>query len=94
MSYAWLGDAGTTRSSASSALFGGSALSMRGGSSTLLPGMNDSSSRISSRHSWSFSTAKCATPLRSLCVIAPPSSSFVTCSCVTVRITSGPVTNM
>ena len=40
------------------------------------------------------STAKCATPLFSLCVIAPPSSSFVTSSCVTVRITSGPVTNM
>ena len=27
-------------------------------------------------------------------VIAPPSSSFVTSSCVTVLITSGPVTNM
>ena len=39
-------------------------------------------------------TAKCATPLISLCVIAPPSSSFVTSSCVTVLITSGPVTNM
>ena len=29
-----------------------------------------------------------------MCVMAPPSSSLVTSSCVTVRITSGPVTNM
>ena len=29
-----------------------------------------------------------------MCVVAPPSSSFVTSSCVTVLITSGPVTNM
>ena len=79
MSYGWFGDAGTIVSSVSAARSGGSALSTRGGSSTLLPGMNDSSSRMSSRHSWSFSAAKCATPLRSLCVIAPPSSSFVTC---------------
>ena len=37
---------------------------------------------------------KCATPLFSLCVIAPPSSCLVTSSWVTVLITSGPVTNM
>ena len=66
----------------------------RGGSSRLLAGRKDSRSRISARHSRSSSTAKCATPLVALCVIAPPSSSFVTSSCVTVLITSGPVTNM
>ena len=48
-----------------------------------------SSSRMSARHSRSSATAKCATPLFALCVIAPPSSSLVTSSCVTVLITSG-----
>ena len=33
-------------------------------------------------------------PLVALWAMAPPSSSFVTSSCVTVLITSGPVTNM
>ena len=57
--------------------------------------MNDSSSRISAQAlAVVLGTAKWATPLFSLCVIAPPSSSFVTSSCVTVLITSGPVTNM
>ena len=37
---------------------------------------------------------KCATPLVALCVMAPPSSCLVTSSCVTVLMTSGPVTNM
>ena len=35
---------------------------------------------------------KCATPETAACVRAPPSSSLVTSSCVTVLITSGPVT--
>ena len=95
MSYGWFGDAGTSRSSASSSRSAESAgrapaADRRG----CCDGMNDSSSRISARHSRSSSTAKCATPLVALCVIAPPSSSFVTSSCVTVLITSGPVTNM
>jgi hypothetical protein len=34
--------------------------------------------------------ARCATPERAACVCAPPSSSFVTSSCVTARMTSGP----
>ena len=42
----------------------------------LLPGRNPSSSRMSSRQSRSSATAKCATPLFALCVIAPPRSSF------------------
>ena len=47
----------------------GSTCRRRGGSSTLLPGRYDSSSRISRRHSRSSGTAKCATPLVSLCVM-------------------------
>ena len=46
------------------------------------------------RHSASSCAMKCATPERSLCVIAPPSSSLVTSSCVTDLMTSGPVMNM
>ena len=46
------------------------------------------------RHSASSCARKCATPDVSLCVIAPPSCSLVTSSCVTVLITSGPVMNM
>jgi hypothetical protein len=42
----------------------------------------------------SSSTAKCATPDLELCVTAPPSSSMVTSSWVTVLMTSGPVRNM
>jgi len=72
----------------------GSVVLPRGGSSTLLDGMNESRSRMSARHSRSSAVAKCATPLVALCVIAPPSSSLLTSSCVTVLITSGPVTNM
>jgi hypothetical protein len=44
--------------------------------------------------STSFSKARSATPLRLVWVPAPPSSSAVTSSCVTVFTTSGPVTNM
>ncbi len=44
--------------------------------------------------STSSSNARSATPERVVCVTAPPSSSAVTSSCVTVFTTSGPVTNM
>jgi hypothetical protein len=37
---------------------------------------------------------KCATPERDACVVAPPSSSKLTSSPVTVFTTSGPVMNM
>ncbi len=37
---------------------------------------------------------KCATPDFEECEPAPPSSSFETCSPVTVSMTSGPVMNM
>ena len=50
------------------------------------------------RQSWiaaaSSARVKCATPDFSACVLAPPSSSKLTSSCVTVFTTSGPVTNM
>ena len=49
---------------------------------------------MSSRQASSSSEAKCATPERELWVIAPPSSSKVGSSPVTVLITSGPVMNM
>jgi len=42
----------------------------------------------------SSAAAKWATPEIALCVIAPPSFSFVTSSWVTVLMTSGPVMNM
>ena len=42
----------------------------------------------------SFSNAMSATPDLVVCAIAPPSSSCVTTSLVTVFTTSGPVTNM
>jgi len=47
-----------------------------------------------SRHSNSLPQVKCDTPLVAPCVSAPPSSSIVTSSCVTVFTTFGPVTNM
>jgi len=56
--------------------------------------MNDSSSRIRAMHASSSVSVKCETPDRDACVDAPPSCSFVTSSCVTVLITSGPVMNM
>jgi len=46
------------------------------------------------RHSASSAAMKWPTPLTELWVIEPPSFSLVTSSCVTVLITSGPVTNM
>ena len=46
------------------------------------------------RASTSFSNARSATPDLLVWVIAPPSSSAVTSSWVTVFTTSGPVTNM
>ena len=60
----------------------------------LLEGRKESSSLMKRQHSRSSSTAKWATPLRELWVMAPPSSSFETSSWVTTLITSGPVMNM
>ncbi len=60
----------------------------------LFEGMKLNNSRIMAKQSASSAATKCATPLVALCVIAPPNSCLVTSSCVTVLITSGPVTNM
>ena len=49
---------------------------------------------MASSASISFSNALSATPDLVVWVIAPPSSSWVTTSLVTVFTTSGPVTNM
>src|SRR4029450_2146147 len=80
--------------SAGSRRSAGSSLGTNGGSSRLLLGMKERSSRTMASVSASFSPSKCATPLLVACVSAPPSSSFVTSSCVTVLMTSGPVMNM
>src|SRR5688572_33042319 len=56
--------------------------------------MKSRSRRIFWRHSTSFAQAKCATPDFEAWVSAPPSSSIVTSSWVTVFTTLGPVTNM
>ena len=60
----------------------------------LLLGRNDSSARVSSSASASSADMKCATPDFVLWVRAPPRSSIVTSSPVTVLMTSGPVMNM
>ncbi len=57
-------------------------------------GKKSISRRICSRHSTSFSKAPSATEERVVWTRAPPNSSAVTVSLVTVFTTSGPVTNM
>jgi hypothetical protein len=89
-----LGSSGITLRSESSQRLMSSLQAARGGSSMLFSGRNENSSRSISKHSSSSLQAKCAQPERLLCVIAPPSSSLLTSSCVTVLITSGPVMNM
>ena len=61
-------------------------------SSILFCGRKESSSRIDISNS--SSVLKCVTPLLLLCVMAPPSSSLLTSSWITVFTTSGPVTNI
>ena len=60
----------------------------------LLSGKKEKSLRIWRSVTTSLSNAPCATPDLAVCVDAPPSSSWVTSSRVTVLTTSGPVTNM
>src|SRR5918999_2087856 len=72
----------------------GSDGSKYGGGSTLFWGRNERRYRASSRQASSSSAVKCATPERDAWVAAPPSSSKVTSSPVTVFTTSGPVMNM
>jgi len=94
MSYGLFGSAGTISCRLSSTLSDGSTVGFAGGSSRLFEGRKLNNSRTIIKV-WSSSfPLKCATPLFELWVVAPPSSSFVTSSWVTVLITSGPVTNM
>ena len=72
----------------------GSDGSNHGGGSTLFCGRKEKRYRASSRHASSSSAVKCATPDLDACVAAPPSSSKLTSSPVTVFTTSGPVMNM
>jgi len=60
----------------------------------LLSGRKSKNSRVANSASISFSKATSATPDFLVWVMAPPSSSCVTTSLVTVFTTSGPVTNM
>ena len=95
MSYGWFGLRGHDRVERLGLAVGRVAGRRRAAaSSRLFDGRKPSRSRMSDRHSRSSAAAKCATPLLALCVIAPPSSSLVTSSWVTVLMTSGPVTNM
>ena len=94
MSYGWLGDGGRMSRRSGHKRSGSSPVSMVGGSSMLFCGMNDIKKRTSSRHDFSSAETKVATPLLLAWLIAPPSSSSVTSSPVTVFTTSGPVMNM
>ena len=69
-------------------------MSTCGGSSRLFDGRKLSRKRTSSRHDFSSGDTNVATPLLVAWLIAPPSSSSVTSSPVTVLTTSGPVMNM
>ena len=73
---------------------GSSPESSTGGSSRLFDGKNDSRWRTSSRQAFSSGETKVATPDLVAWLMAPPSSSNVTSSPVTVFTTSGPVMNM
>ena len=72
----------------------GSSVGSSGTPSRLFAGRKSMKSRAASSASMSFSNARSATPVLVVWVTAPPSSSCVTTSLVTVFTTSGPVTNM
>ena len=71
-----------------------SKLGHSGTPSELFAGRKSISRRICNSASTSFSKAPSAIEERVACTDAPPSSSAVTTSLVTVFTTSGPVTNM
>src|SRR6056297_3250638 len=94
MSYGRFGLAGRMSRSSGHSRSGSSPRSSTGGSSRLFDGRNDSRKRTSSRHDFSSSDTNVATPDLVAWLMAPPSSSRVTSSPVTVFTTSGPVMNM
>src|SRR3954447_15654531 len=65
-----------------------------GGGSRLFEGRKENRNRTSSRQARSSADTKVATPDFEAWLLAPPSSSRVTSSPVTVFTTSGPVMNM
>ena len=93
MSYGLLALSGTSVSSEWSMRSAGSLVGVTGGFSRF-DGTKFMKRRSIDSASTSFSKARSATPDLVVCVTAPPSSSAVTSSCVTVFTTSGPVTNM
>ena len=94
MSYGWLGLGGSSSLSAGHSRSGSSPESSGGASSRLFDGRKLSRKRTSSRQAFSSGETKWHTPLLDAWLIAPPSSSSVTSSPVTVFTTSGPVMNM
>ncbi len=94
MSYGLFGLSGTISSSFSSSRSWGSELSRLGGSEALFWGTKWKSSRTAARDWGSESWTKWATPDLDAWTSAPPRSSMVTSSWVTVFTTFGPVTNM
>ena len=94
MSYGWFGETGRMSRKRSHERSASSLGSSDGGSSRLFCGKNDIKKRTSSKHACSSAETNVATPLFDAWLIAPPSSSNVTSSPVTVFTTSGPVMNM
>ena len=94
MSYGFCGSSGRILRTFSILRVVLSPVSTTGLSSMLLLGRNDRSRRTSSKAASSFSIAKWATPDLLACDWAPPSSSKVVVSPVTLAITSGPVRNI
>ena len=93
MSYGLFGLLGTRVSSDGSLRSEGSEVGRNGGCARFEVGKKSMNRRSSINASTSFSNARSATPERVVWVNAPPNSSCVTVSCVTVLTTSGPVTN-
>ena len=94
MSYGRFADAGRMVRNISQLRIGSSSDSTSGASPRLFCGKKPSRYRTSARHDCSSAETKVATPLLDAWLAAPPSSSSVTSSPVTVLTTSGPVMNM
>mmetsp|Transcript_28353 Transcript_28353/g.64521 ORF Transcript_28353/g.64521 Transcript_28353/m.64521 type:complete len:304 (-) Transcript_28353:74-985(-) len=96
MSYGWLGSSGTSMSSAGATLSGSSVTGRTGRvDRSLLSGRYPRRVLTALIAATSLGYDPCATPLvPPAWTDDPPRSSFVTSSFVTVRTTSGPVTNM
>src|SRR6478735_1010859 len=94
MSYGMFGLAGIISASSGHSRSGSSPVGSSGGVSRLLDGRNENRYLTSSRQAFSSGETNVATPDLVAWLLAPPSSSRVTSSPVTVFTTSGPVMNM